>query len=74
MANLPYGLNPLALVSTILYSLLGALVMGVVLWVVVKIVPFSFRKEIEEDQNTALAILVASVFLSLAIIIQGAMR
>jgi putative membrane protein len=72
--NLPYGLNPLAVLSTILYSVIGALVMAAVLWIIVKLSPFSVRKEIEEDQNTALAIIIAAVFLSLAIIIHGAMR
>lgn len=73
-SNLPYGLNPLAVLSTILYSVLGAIIMAVVLWVIVKVAPFSVRKEIEEDQNTALAIIVAGVFVALAIIIHGAMR
>jgi hypothetical protein len=40
----------------------------------VKISPFSIRQEIEKDQNVALAIIVGSVFVSLAIIIQAAMR
>ena len=31
--------------------------------------PFSIVKEIEEDQNVALAILIGSIFLALAIII-----
>ncbi|HEX3584328.1 MAG TPA: DUF350 domain-containing protein, partial [Thermoanaerobaculia bacterium] len=31
--------------------------------------PFSIRKEIEEDQNISLAILIGSVMLGLAIII-----
>jgi uncharacterized membrane protein YjfL (UPF0719 family) len=35
----------------------------------VKVIPFSVRKEIEEDQNTALAIIMGSVILGLAIII-----
>ena len=31
--------------------------------------PFSMRKEIEDDQNTALAIVIGAVILGLAIII-----
>ena len=40
---------------------------------VIKLVtPFSIRKEIEEDQNTALAIMIGSVILGLSIIIAAA--
>jgi uncharacterized membrane protein YjfL (UPF0719 family) len=37
-----------------------------------KISPFSIRKEIEHDQNTALAILMGSVILGVAHIIASA--
>jgi uncharacterized membrane protein YjfL (UPF0719 family) len=40
----------------------------------VKISPFSITKEIEADHNTALAILMASVILGLAIIIAAALH
>jgi len=38
----------------------------------VKLSPFSVRKEIEEDQNTALAIILGSVLIGLSIIIAAA--
>jgi putative membrane protein len=34
--------------------------------------PFSLRKEIEEDQNTALAIIIGSVIIGMSIIIAAA--
>ncbi|MDH3530597.1 MAG: DUF350 domain-containing protein, partial [Acidobacteriota bacterium] len=34
--------------------------------------PFSIRKEIEEDQNTALGIVIGSMLISIAIIIAAA--
>jgi uncharacterized membrane protein YjfL (UPF0719 family) len=40
----------------------------------VRLAPFSVRKEIEEDQNIALAILMGSIFIALAIIVQAAIR
>ncbi len=58
--------------STIVYSALGVVIFGLTFWMVTKIVPFSVRKEIEEDQNTALAIILGSVFIGLAIIIAAA--
>ncbi len=61
-----------ALVASAIYSLMG-ITMFAVSFVIIKLVtPFSLRKEIEEDQNTALAILIGSVILGLSIIIAAA--
>ena len=57
-----------------MYSVIGLALFGLAFLLMVKISPFSIRKEIEKDQNVALAIIVGSVFVSLAIIIQAAMR
>jgi len=54
---------------TLAYTVFGLIVFGVAFWLIVKLTPFSIRKEIEEDQNTALAIIVGAVILGLAIII-----
>lgn len=54
---------------TLSYTIFGIIVFGVAFWLIVKLTPFSIRKEIEEDQNTALAIIVGAVILGLAIII-----
>ena len=51
------------------YTLFGLLVFGIAFWIIVKVSPFSIRKEIEDDQNTSLAILIGAVILGLAIII-----
>lgn len=51
------------------FSLVGVCVLAVAIWVMVRIVPFSMRKEIEEDQNTALGIIVGSIILGISIII-----
>jgi uncharacterized membrane protein YjfL (UPF0719 family) len=57
------------LVSTVIYAGLGMLLMGIAFKLVTVLVPFSVRVEIEEDQNVALAVIVGSVFLGIAIII-----
>jgi len=54
---------------TLAYTVFGLVVFGVAFWIIVQITPFSMRKEIEEDQNISLAILIGSVMLGLAIII-----
>jgi len=54
---------------TLAYTLFGLIVFGVAFWIITKLVPLSMRKEIEDDQNTALAIVIGAVLLGLAIII-----
>jgi len=54
---------------TLGYTFFGLAVFGLAFWVIVEISPFSIRKEIEEDQNISLAILIGSVMLGLSIII-----
>jgi putative membrane protein len=74
MDHMLQDLRPLAMLSTVVYSVIGLALFGLAFLLMVKISPFSIRKEIEKDQNVALAIIVGSVFVSLAIIIQAAMR
>ena len=59
-------------IDATVYSLLGMAVFGVVFGIMFAASPFSVRKEIEEDQNTALAILYGSVILGMAHIIASA--
>jgi putative membrane protein len=60
--------------SALTYSGLGLVLFALTFIVIVKFTPFSVRKEIEEDQNTALAIIIGSVFLGTAIIIGAAIH
>jgi putative membrane protein len=57
------------LLDTLLYTALGAVVFALVFVAVVKLAPFSVRKEIEEDQNIALGLVIASLNIGFAIII-----
>ena len=54
---------------TLAYTIFGLVMFAIAFWIIVKATPFSIRKEVEEDQNIALAILIGSVMLGLAIII-----
>lgn len=60
--------------QTALYTGFGVLVFALAFWVIVKVAPFSIRKEVEEDQNIALAVLIGAVILGLAIIISAALH
>jgi uncharacterized membrane protein YjfL (UPF0719 family) len=62
------------LVTTLVFVLLGLIVFAVAFLIIAKASPFSVRKEIEDDQNTALAIVIASVILGSAIIIAAAIH
>jgi putative membrane protein len=67
------GLIPI-LVTTLVFVLLGLIVFALAFLVIAKSSPFSVRKEIEEDQNVALAIVIASVILGSALIIAAAIH
>lgn len=60
------------LIWTVVYAFLGVIVFGGAFWVSTKVTPFSVRKEIEDDQNVALAIILGAVILGLSIIIASA--
>jgi len=61
-------------VTTIVFVILGLIVFALAFLVIAKATPFSVRKEIEEDQNVALAIVIAAVILGSALIIAAAVH
>ncbi len=60
------------LVDSIVYSIVGVLVLGLSFWVIEKVLPFSMRKEIAEDQNVSLGIILGAFVIGLSIIIAAA--
>jgi uncharacterized membrane protein YjfL (UPF0719 family) len=62
------------LIQTLAFSIVGLLLFALAFWIVEKATPFSFRKEIEEDHNTALAILIAAVIIGIALIVSAAIQ
>ena len=60
------------MIATVIYSFIGICVFLVAYWVLDRLTPFSIKKEIEEDQNTALGIIIGSCFIALSIIIAAA--
>ncbi|WP_231864548.1 MULTISPECIES: DUF350 domain-containing protein [Sorangium] len=62
------------MIGTLVFVALGLLVFGLAFVLITKLTPFSIRKEIEDDQNTALAIVIGSVILGLAWIISAAIH
>ncbi len=62
------------LLAEALYAIVGILIFGAAFWLMEAVTPFSVRKEIEEDQNTALAILMGAVIIGIAMIISAAVH
>jgi uncharacterized membrane protein YjfL (UPF0719 family) len=62
------------LVDTFIFGLIGVLMCSLFFWIVVKICPFSIRKEIEEDQNISLGLIIGAAIIGIAIIISAAIR
>lgn len=62
------------MVTTLLFVLLGLVIFALAFIVIEKVAPFSVRRELEEDQNVAIAIVIASVILGSALIIAAAIH
>jgi uncharacterized membrane protein YjfL (UPF0719 family) len=60
------------IVGAVVYAALGILVLLITLYAMVKFAPMPLHKEIEEDQNVAVAIVIGSVLLGISIIIAAA--
>lgn len=62
------------LLTTIIFVLIGLFVFAIAFFIVVKITPFSVKKEIEDDQNIALAIIIGAIIIGVALIISSAIQ
>jgi uncharacterized membrane protein YjfL (UPF0719 family) len=60
------------MIPTVMYFILGILLFGFSVWLMEKVTPFSIRKEIEEDHNVALGIIIAGALIGIAIVLFAA--
>jgi uncharacterized membrane protein YjfL (UPF0719 family) len=60
------------LVAALIFSLFGVFTLALCVWIMGRLSPFSLVKEIEEDHNTAAAIVMGAVLLGMSIIIAAA--
>lgn len=63
-----------AFVASVVYSILGLVMFAIAYKVLGVILPFSIRKELEEDQNTAVGIVLGCMMLGLSVIIAAAIH
>jgi uncharacterized membrane protein YjfL (UPF0719 family) len=62
------------LVVAAVFSTLGLVILGIVWLILAKVLPFSLRKEFEDDQNTALGVVLGCLILGISIIIAAAIH
>lgn len=67
-------IDPQPLVAAIVYSMVGIVVFVAAFKIVEKLTPFSLVKELAEDDNVAVGIVMAAVILGLAIIVASALH
>jgi len=60
--------------TTVIFVAIGLIVFAVAFLIVVLVAPFSVKKEIEDDQNISLAIIIGSVIIGIAMIISAAIH
>lgn len=59
-------------VTTIIFVVIGLIVFSIAFLIMNLVTPFSIRKEIEEDHNTALAIVIGATIIGIAMIVSAA--
>jgi uncharacterized membrane protein YjfL (UPF0719 family) len=72
--NLPEWLHPGVVGGTILYAVIGVVVLWLSFVVIDKLTPYKLWDEIVQQKNLALAIVVGSMFIALGQIIAAAIH
>ena len=69
-------LNELAnvVITALIFVILGLIVFAIAFFVLDKFMPYSVHKEIEEDHNTALGVIIGAMLIGIAIIIAAAIH
>jgi uncharacterized membrane protein YjfL (UPF0719 family) len=62
------------MLSSVSFVLVGLAFFGLAFWVLGSVIKVPLRKEIEEDQNVALGIIIGSIILGISIIIAAAIH
>ena len=60
--------------TTVIFVAIGLIVFALAFLIVVLVAPFSVKREIEEDQNTSLAIIIGAIIIGVEMIISAAIQ
>ena len=63
-----------AIVTALIFVIIGLIFFAIAFFVLEKGMPYSVHKEIEEDQNTSLGVIIGSMLIGIAIIIAAAIH
>jgi putative membrane protein len=66
--------HPIALLNAVVYSLLGILIFMLAFFLIDRLTPYHLWKEIIDDKNIALAILVGAMSIGMCMIIAMAVQ
>jgi putative membrane protein len=67
-------IDPRQILVTVVFTAIGLVFFALAFWIIVKISPTSIQQEIEGKQNSALAIVIASVIIGIALIVAAAIH
>jgi putative membrane protein len=70
----PNKMSSELVIAALVFALVGMALFALAFFIIVKVCPFSIRKEIEEDQNISLGIVIGSVILGIAMILSAAIQ
>lgn len=59
-------------IQCVIFSGIGIVMFFIAFFLIERLTPFSIHKEIEEDQNTALGLVIGAMVLGIAIIVASA--
>ncbi len=62
------------LTQVVIYVIVGLAIFAVTYLIIDKVTPFSLHKELLEDKNQALAILLGAIFISIALVLAAGIR
>jgi putative membrane protein len=68
----PIALLLQQLLAVVVFAVVGIVVLALCFWIMGKLTSFSIVKEIEEDQNVALGIVLGAIAIGISIIIAAA--
>lgn len=63
-----------AVLSSAVFTTMGLVFFAGTFFVIQKFLPFSLRKELEEDHNTAVGIVIAAIIIGIAMIVSAAVH
>jgi uncharacterized membrane protein YjfL (UPF0719 family) len=72
--QIEWGLILKHVIELFIFVAIGVVFFALAVWAISRVVPFSLRKEIEEDQNISLGIIIGAVIIGIALIVSAAMR